>query len=806
MLREFLDELRGAWQGLGRAPAFAALAVAVLSLGLGAVVFMYGVVDAMLLRPPPLPAAERLYAIHGRDRGDGHLRDSIGLHDYAAIRAAGLPVEALGAAYNGTVYLTGDGPASRHDGAFVTASLFELLGVEPALGRLIGAADERPGAVPAVVLGDALWRDRYGADAGVLGRRVELNGREAEIVGVMPPGFAFPMRQELWLTSQQDPASTPARAAVEVAVYARLAPGATPADLDAALVPVAQWLAAANPGESRFSSFEATTLGAGWVGEVGRDLLWTLLAAVGIVLLIACANVSNLLLSRAAWRMRETSLRAALGAARSRLVLQVLAESTLVTVSAAAVGLLLAAMALDGMQRMMAATAEYLPYWMEFHISVPVSVFALGATVATMLLAGVPAALRATRPSLDAMLRDGGRGGTGPAIGRVAAALVVAEVALATAVLGGSALMTRSVLLITQADLGVDVREFATARFGLPAGRLDDPAAQAELFARYVERLQAEPAVRAAGLMQFLPGLGFKRTALVVEDRPQAAGSEPPTAGVQSMSASTFATLRLAPVAGRLFDARDGHGAAPVAVVNEAFVRRFMGGESPLGHRVRGEQADDPWRTIVGVVPDVVHDVHLPRAEPALYLSLSQAPERFVSVIARGDGDPEPLYAAMRRALADTDDGLAIYWERTLPEAIGLRTSGMRIIGGMLLIFAVIALVLAAAGLFGVLSFHVSQRTREIGVRRALGADDGRILALVARVTGTQVAIGLALGLATVPLVRDGLVRSLPELHPGSAWAYIGVPLVMLAVAVAAVARPTWRALRVDPAAALRYE
>ncbi|MCU0976764.1 MAG: ADOP family duplicated permease [Steroidobacteraceae bacterium] len=814
-LRAFRDELACAGRGLARAPGFAALAVGVLSLGLGAVVFMYGVVDAMLLRPPPYPQAEQLYYVNGRRPDTGLLSDTVSLHDYSAMRDAGLPVEAIGAVYSGTVYLTGEGPAERFEGGFVTASVFDVVGIGAALGRVIQAADERPGARPVVVLGDGIWRERFDADPDVLGRRVRVNGVDTEIVGVMPPGFSYPVHQQLWLPTRQDASVTPEHESVGVMVMLRLAQGVTAEDVQEALVPVARRRLAEGMPMFQSGGLELVSPGASWVGETGRQLLWGLLAAVGLVLLIACANVSNLLLARAAWRIRETSVRSALGATRSRLVLHVVAESALITLSATAIGLLLAALALDAIRVPFSNSVEAYPPWIDLAIHPPVVLAALAAAFGATLLAGLPAALRATQPSLDAMLRDGGRAGTGRAAGRMAWSLVVAEVALAAAVLGGAALMTRTVHLVTHVDLGIDSGELMTARVGIPtaaymqAGHSEDADLQrlGEFSLRYVEQLEAQPEIEAGGLTQMLPGHGFKRGWLEAEGVQYASPDDRPDGGGVSVSPSFFATLRLQPLQGRLFDATDAADSERVVVINESLARAaWPDGMSPIGRRLRMDQPGEPWRTVIGVVPDVLANVERGRMEPVGYVPLSQAPQRFVSVVVRGEGGPAALAAAMQRALVETDPGLALYWIRTFDESLALRTAGFRFIGGMFAAFGLIALVLAAAGLYGVLTFHVGQRTREIGLRRALGATDGRILGLLSRTTGAQVALGLALGLAAVPVLEAILDSMLTWLSPGSAWVYVGVLAVMLVVAVAAVARPTWVALRIDPAAALRHE
>ncbi len=815
LARIVADEFAAAARGLARSPGFAALAVAVLSLGIGAIVFMFGVVEALLLRAPPYPDAERIYFIHGRSAETGRLTAGVAQGDYRALAAVEGPFAAMGSVYNGTVYVTGDGPAARYDGGFVTAGVFDVAGVPPALGRVIVPADEAPGAPPVVVLGHRLWQERFDGDPGVLGRTIRVNGADARIVGVMPENFVFPVAQSLWLPAHADPAGGPAETSLmSIMVAVRLAPGVTADEAQQALLPLAARPSREAALPYAYRAYELLWVGGRWVGETGQSLLLWLLAAVGLILLIACANVSNLILSRAAWRMRESGVRAALGATRARLVLHVVAESLLISLTAASLGLLIAALGLDALAYLMPRMVEDAPPWIDLRINLPVVAAAAGAALVAALLAGLPAALRATRPALDAVLRDGGRTGTGRAVGRLAWSLVVAEVALAAAVLGGAALMVRTVLLVTHADLGIDTSELMTARVGIPVdGLVTDVDAKAraerrlrDFHQRYLEELSREPGVASAGLVMALPGHEVKLAAFAVEGVEYAGRESMPRAGGMSLSPSAFETLRVRPLAGRLLEDTDTADGEPVVVINESLARLAWPGKSPLGRRLRSELPGDTWRTVVGVVPDHIQDVERGRPEPFVYLPLAQAPQNFVSVLARGDAGPAGLAAAMQRAIERADPELALYWVRTLDEALALRTSGFRVIGGMSAVFGVVALVLAATGLYGVLSFHVAQRNREIGLRRALGASDGKVLLLMLRTSGTQVVLGLALGLAAVPVLERVLERLLIWLSPGSAWVYIGVLGVMLATAAAAIARPTLLSLRIDPAAALRQD
>lgn len=805
-MRGFIDELKAAVSGLARAPAFTALAVGVLGLGLGAVIFMYGVADTLMLKPPPFPNADRLYTIatiDGQIAGD--YDDSMFPRDYLRIREAQTQFEALGSIYVGTAYLTGDGQAERYDGGFADGHIFDVAGVAPELGRTILPRDTIEGAAPVVVLSHDLWTERFDADPAVIGRTVRVNGKSSEVIGVMPEGFTFPSTAALWVANQQDAMRIARNEGVDTAVYGRLRADGDPDLAQQELAPVAAAIKE-EAGQQAFNGhFEIVPIAGAFIGDEGATLIWTLVVAVGFVLLIACANVSNLLLARSAYRVRETTVRSALGASRGRLVVHMLAEGFVISALATALGLLLGSIALDGMQLAMARLMDDSPSWWIFEIDYRVVIVAVGAALLSTVIAGLPAALRASRPSLDALLRDGGRTGTGLAIGKIAWALVVFEVALACLLLGTAAMLTKSVLQATSSDVGVETADIMTARVGLTAGTYTEDEEQIRFWESLVQRIQSQPGIQAASVSVSLPGHGTGDGPVSVEGRDYGDVSTKPFVNHLTVSPSYFETFRIAPTQGRLFDSRDNKDTIPAAVINEFMAREMFPGESPLGKRIKFDLSEkDMWFTIIGVVPDVVMDED-GKADEGAYLSVLQRPERFMSIAVRGEGDPRSLVGAIRTALSQTDPDLALYWLRTFDESRMIRTAGFRIVGTMFAVFAVIALVLAAAGLFGVLAFHVGQRTREIGVRRALGADNRRILKMIMKASGIQVGIGIIIGMALLPVMGRGLGDILDD-GPFDLTVYSLVLLAMVVVAVAATLTPTRRALQVDPAAALRYE
>ncbi|MGQ0384771.1 MAG: ADOP family duplicated permease [Gammaproteobacteria bacterium] len=805
-MRAFIDEVRAAVVGLSRTPAFTALAAGVLGLGLGLVIFMYGVADTLMFKPPPFPNADRLYTIatiDGQIAGDHD--DSMLPQDYLKVREAGSQFEAMGAIYQGTAYLTGDGQAERYDGGFSDGHVFDVIGVAPELGRTIEPRDAIESAAPVVVLSHKLWAERFDADPRVIGRAVRVNGRSSEVIGVMPEGFTFPSTSSLWVANQQDATRLPRNEGISVGVYGRLRAGASPDVAQQELAPAAAAIKS-EAGEQAFNGyFEVVPFAAGYLGDDTR-LIWTMLIAVGFVLLIACANVSNLLLARSAYRVRETTVRSALGASRGRLVVHMLAEGFVISALATLLGLLLASIALDGFRIAMFSVLIDSPTWWAFEIDYRVTLVAIAAAFLSTLLAGVPAAIRASRPSLDALLRDGGRTGTGHAIGRIAWVLVVFEVALACLLLGVSALMTKSVLTATATEVGVETDDIMTARVGLTAGSYLEKEEQVRFWDTLVQRIQAQPGIGAAAVTTSLPGHGTGDGPVSVEGRDYGEVTTKPFVNHVTVSPSYFETFGIRPVQGRLFDTRDTRDSMPVIVINEFMTKAMFPDESPLGKRIRFDLAEeDMWFTIVGIVPDVVMDEDGLMDEGA-YISVLQRPERFMHITVKGEGDLRSLVAPIRTALAQTDPDLALYWLRTFDESRVIRTAGFRIVGTMFAVFAGVALVLAAAGLFGVLAFHVGQRTREIGVRRALGADDRRILKMVMRASGVQILLGVAIGMALLPLMGRSLGDILGDVSPYDPGIYGMVVVMMIVVAIAATLTPTRRALKVDPAAALRYE
>ena len=592
---------------------------------------------------------------------------------------AGDKFEAFGGIYIGTTYLTGDGQAERYDGAFADGHIFDVTGVAPELGRTILPRDTIEGAAPVVVLSHELWHERFNADPAVIGRTVRVNGKSSEVIGVMPKGYTFPATAALWVANQEDPLRVSRHDSVDVQVFGRLA---ADADLDAvqqSLAPAAAAIKAEVGAQAFGGHFELVPIAGGFIGD-GKNLVTTLLVAVAFVLLIACANVSNLLLARSAYRVRETTVRSALGASRGRLVLHMLAEGFVISAIATVIGLLLASIALDAMQaRGLHGISMTARAGGRFEIDYRVAVSRCRRRASVHARSrDLPAAIRASRPSLDALLRDGGRMGTGLAIGRIAWGLVVVEVTLACLLLGVSALMTKSVLQATSSDVGVETDDLMTARVGLTSGTYEERTDQVRFWetllsadpvaARDRDPCRDELAARARYGRRSRDRRGPRLRRRCDQAVRQLPDGEPVVLRDDAASRRRRAGCSTAAIRST---------ACPWPSSTSTWRTSMFPDESPIGKRIRFDLDEDKTTyTIIGVVPDVVMDED-GAIDEGVYISVLQHPQRFMSIVVRGEGDPRSLVAPVRTALAQTDPDLALYWLRTFEESRMIKIGGL---------------------------------------------------------------------------------------------------------------------------------
>lgn len=797
-------ELKVAARGLLAQPMFSALVIGVLGAGLACVIYMLIAIGSMVLRPLPFPEPQNLHYV-GVEDDDGRGRlDPLRADDLLGLRRQ-LDGHADVAAFTtATINLSDLDRPERHAGAFVSGNLLRTLGAAPALGRDFDDTDERVGAALVVMLSDAIWRNRYGADPAIVGRTVRVNAETATVIGVMAPDFSYPERETIWMSTTL---AEGVSAKHDYAVVVRRHAGTSQAALGVA---VDAWFADASRREpEHFRGIRVDVQPLAWltINRTTRGVLDIMFVAVALVLLVACANVANLLLTRTLARRQELAVRVALGASRARLVTHLLAQSLLLTLVATAIALPFAMAAADWTERAFRTSSDGPPLWIHFTLDVRSAALAIAVAFVTALVAGLLPALRAGGEAMAQDLRDGSRSVAGGAFARVSRALVVGEIALSCALLIAVGTLVRGIAEIDRADLGFDPAGMLTARIGLFESAYPQGADQVRLFERIGERLRADPAVIDATAATNLPALGGQRRDILPEGEVPGDGALPRTL-FSAVDDRFFAAYALPLLEGRSFDSRDGADTSPVAIVDRRFAEHYASGGSVLGKRFRlsPRRADAPTVTVVGVVDSVQLDEPGGVRRPALFVPLRQQPARFVSIAVRVDGDPAAFSPRLADAIREVDADTPAYWVNTYAQAIHAASFSERLLARVFGVFGAIALVLAAAGLYGVLAFNVGQRTREIGVRRALGAPSTSVVRDLARRTLWQLGLGLALGLGLgIPLARL-LSGALDKLAGIGAGVVVAAIVALTVAALFALLIPARRALRVDPMVALRHE
>ena len=796
----FLQDLRYALRTLRRNVGFTTAAVLTMALGIGATSAIFSVVNGVLLRPLPYEAPERLVMIWGTYPDFG--RTATSLPDFLDWRAQSRTLEQMAARHGTTFNLTGAGEPEQLAGERVTANFFPTLGVAPAIGRNFTPDEEEPGRGGVAILDHGYWQRRFGGDPAVVGRTLTLNGRPHTVVGIAPPGFRFWEDADVYAPIVRD--TTANRRSEFLTVFGRLVPGATVEQASAEMKTVLARLAELYPASNESLRSEVIGMHEDVVGTV-RPALLVFMGAVGLVLLIACANVANLLLARAAAREREMALRAAIGAGRGRLVRQLLTESVVIALLGGAIGLLLAYWSLDLLR---AANVELLPRLEEVAIDGTAVIFALLVSAATGLLFGLAPAARLSHAALQGALKEGGRGASGGAVARFRSALVLGEVAVALVLLVGAGLLLRSFDKLNRVELGFQPQGVLTYNVALPPARYEQPAQLPPVYDRLLERTRAIPGVAAVSVSNGLPMGGAGYASFTVEGRAPLPDSNE---DLQPFRVSTehFRVLGIPLKSGRLFTDGDVEGAPRVAVVNEEMVRRYFDGRDPLGRRVTfGNPADTAaqWWTVVGVVGDVAQEGVTARPYAQLYRPIAQAPARSLTVAIRATGNPMAVAGPARAALKAVDAELPLSGLRTMEDRIAADLARPRVSMLLLAGFAVVALVLAAIGIYGVIAFAVSQRTREIGIRMALGATTGDVQQLVVRQGMTPVLVGVVVGIGGALLLTRFMSSLLYGVGATDPATYAGVALFLASVALAASWLPARRATRVQPVEALRQD
>lgn len=806
-MTSLVRNLRFSLRMLLKQPAMAAISILALALGIGLTATMFSIVHAANA-DLPFADGDRIFSLQSTNLAMDIQQMDVTPHDYLEWRAQQTSFEVFAAFYQGTINVSGMERPMRFEGAFMSPSSFDVIRQGAALGRVFTESDAEPGAPPALLIGHDLWRNRFESDPEVVGSQVRVNGRPGTIVGVMPPGFRFPFDEEAWLPLQADLTQLERGQGTPLDVFGRLREGVT---LEAAVVEldrIAERLEADYPETNEGLRVFGQRYVRDYVNDDAMAMLWTMQGAVLLVLLIACANVANLLLSRALDRSKEVAIRTALGASRLQVVAQFLTEVMVLAAIGGVFGLVIARVGAGMFNNALADIQK--PYWIVVQLDSTVLFFTMVIVFAASLLAGTIPALQVSGANLSDVLKDESRGSSSFRLGRLSKALVIAEVAFSCGLLVGAGLMIKSVVQLSTLDYGFPTEVF-TARVGLFDTNYPEEQQQRQFFTELRDRLAAEPGVDGATLTDALPGSQFAAmNRFKVEGQTYATREDHPLTNVAVITLGFFETFESGVLQGRDFNRLDTADSLPATIVNVSYAERFFPGESPLGKRVRlgtDDESDDPWLTVVGVVPDLYMNGVAnagQRVPEGLYLPLQQASRRFMSIAVRAAGDPLAVTSMVRQQVAGLDPDLPIYWVRTLQDRINEDTWFFRLFGNLFIVFGFAALFLATIGLYGVMSFAVRRRTSEVGLRMALGAKAGDVVRLMVRQGLVQIGLGLALGLGLAALAGGGLELVLFQVDAQDPVIFGGIALVLAATGLFACLLPARRASRVDPVIALR--
>jgi len=805
----WLDVLRDAsvsLRSLRRTPTFAITAVLCAALGIGVTAAILSATYSILIRPLPYRDADRLVAVYSENLQRGYHGSNISWPDYIAWRDGTRTFASIGIWTWTTATLSDDASdAERAYGALVSANLFPTLGVRPIIGRYFTVDEETPGRDAVVLLSDRLWQRRFASDSAIVGRRIMVDGRAHTVVGVMPASFNFPDGGDIWLPFSVTPAQEEHGNRGYAGAIGRLRPGYTIEQARADLHLIDAALVQEFPVENHGWEAELKSLREDLVGDLEQPLK-VFVAAVALVLLLVCANLANLMLARGTTRAREMAIRTALGASRRYLTMQLITESLLI---AALGGVLGIGVAWWGVRLLRFAFPNQAPpFFISLTLDAPALGFVATLTVATGILFGTVPALRASRADPNAALREGARGAGGSVHrSRLRSALVVAEIALSAVLLVGATLLVRSYQNLAATSLGFDEQGILSARIALPTETYTRAQAKA-FFDQLFVRLRAEPGVTAVASAQGIPFSGWNvQSQARIEGTPKPKPGEELIAHYQYVSPDYFKAIGVPLLRGRWFTEVDRDSLNPVALVNEQMIKKGFAGADPIGKRLRVGGDKDPLATVVGVVRDFRH-YRLPEPMgPAVYFPYAVYPGRQQAIVIRTTReDPHTLTTPLRNAVRALDPRLALYQVQTFDEAVATSLWRQRLQGNVLSIFAILAVVLACTGLYGVISYTVAERTREVGVRMALGATRGNVLALVFAQSGRLVVAGIALGLVAAFFATRLLDTLLYGIRPTDLTTFFGVPACLAVVALAAALIPARRATQVDPIIAMRAD
>ncbi|MEK6281410.1 MAG: ABC transporter permease [Acidobacteriota bacterium] len=833
-MHKLIQDLRYAVRAMRKRPGFSLIAVMTLALGIGASTAIFTVVDAGLLRGLPYKSADRLYHIWESTPQKEFAQREFSHPDYQDYQQNQV-FEGIAAYTGGGGIMSGRGEPERVAAPAVSANFFSVLGVEPYIGRTFQPGEDKPGAPRVTVLTYGMWQRRFGADPNIVGQSLTINGDPYTVVGVLPASFQFALRNaDLWRPYQPTDAQLTRRFLHGTNLIGRLKPGVSEAQAQSELSVIAKRIEEEHKQSHAGTGVKLVPLQEQFVGQV-RPILLVLLAAVGFVLLIACANVASLLLTRSLARQKEVAIRAALGANRWRVVRQLLTESLLLSLVGGAVGLLIAYWGVDALVATLPESQlNALPFLKSLRIDSSILAFSFGLSLLTGIVFGLAPAIQSSRPDLNEVLKEGGRASAGGARHRLRSVFVTAEIALAVVLLVGAGLMMKSLLRLLQSDIGFNPENVLTMTVNLPAAKYTDAGKQVGFFEQLNDRVQSLPGVNGAGTVSVLPLQGGNTTRFYVDGDPVPPPGQEIEANIRIVDESYFKTLGVPIIGGRAFDERDGEAQrqaaqaqaqaqteaqargqtlAPVpipgvVIIGKTLADKVFAGRDPVGRRLAYNSFAGQTDLIVGVVGDVKIGGLDEAIRPVIYYPFRRFPGVGTNLVVRTNGDPTALASAIRNETRTLEPDVALFNVRPMEDLIGDSTAAfMRRFPALLIgIFAGVALLLASIGIYGVVSYSVSQQTHYIGIRMALGAQASDILKMVLKQGLSLALLGIAIGVvAALGLMR--LLRSLLfEVQTTDVATFVIVVVTLLLVALLACYIPARRATKVDPLGALRYE
>lgn len=801
------SDLAAALRLIRTQPWFATTIIVTLAFGIGINTTIFTLANAVLLKPVPLPNGERLIVLAGQHPKQGDRRLNLSLPDFQEVQTQSESLERLEGVHRYQAVISEHGVSpERFNAAHVTPGLFDMLEVPPALGRTFQERDFLPGSESALLITHSVWKTRYGSDPDITSRAVRVNGRSAQIIGVMPEGFRFPENEYVWTPLIEDEKFLD-RSNRWIQPFGLLKKEATLEDARAEIETIARNLAQAFPDTDKDADIDVLTFHERYNDGPIRILFLAMMGATGFVLLIACSNVANMLLSRAITRRQEISIRAALGATRARIVRQLLVESVVLSFLGGSLGLAITAFGVHAFDQATQDVGK--PYWILFDIDLTVFAYFAGISLASGLLFGMAPALRASRLDLNAALKKSARGSDTRRAGRLAGALVVLQFSMTLVLLAGAGLMIRSFFAAQGLNDFLPEERILTAAISLPESegeRYAEPNERRLFFRALEERLSQLPGVSKVAMSNYLPGLGASSRPIEIDGQPNEEPESAPQAAFLIQTSDYFSVAGLPLRDGRAFLDTDDENGQRVAIASETFVETHWPGESGLGKRFRFLQdGEAEWLTIVGIASDIIQQPRSPDAKPLVYLPHAQRPWGYMAALLRIEGDPLALANSLREVVQELDQDLPVFDIRTLQMAKRHQYWFLVVFGSLFLCFAAAGLAMAAMGIYATVSHATTRRLQEIGIRMALGANAKRVLRLVLRRGLTQMGLGLAIGLAlafsTTHLLSGNVLFAISPRDP---IAFAASCSILVAIGFLASWMPACKAAKLEPAKALR--